>query len=89
MSNHLEIERVIELAFIEVLASTGTALSTPLTRDTVLLRSGLDSLGFAILVAKLEETLGYDPFVLAEQAIYPRTYGEFLDLYSRFESHRS
>ena len=37
--------------------------STPdLTDDLVLLDSGLDSLALAILVVRLEETLGFDPF---------------------------
>ena len=52
-----------------------------LTPDTVLLDTGLDSLGFAILVTRLEEELGYDPFSLSADAYYPRTYQEFLDFY--------
>lgn len=52
--------------------------------DTILLESGLDSLGFAILVARLEEELGYDPFLLMDQPVYPRTLGEFVDIYQRF-----
>ena len=52
-----------------------------LTSDTVLLDTGLDSLGFAILVTRLEEELGYDPFNLSADAYYPRTYQEFLDFY--------
>ncbi len=55
-----------------------------LTDETVLLESGLDSLGFAILVAMLEEELGYDPFVLMDVPVYPRTLGEFVDIYQRF-----
>ena len=54
----------------------------PLSADnSVLLESGLDSLGFAILVVRLEETLGYDPFVLMSEPVYPKTFGEFLDIY--------
>jgi acyl carrier protein len=56
----------------------------PLQDETVLLESGLDSLGFAILVAKLEEELGYDPFVLMDAPVYPRTLGEFIEIYQRF-----
>ena len=52
-----------------------------LASDTVLLETGLDSLGFAILVTRLEEELGYDPFSLSADAYYPRTYQEFLDFY--------
>ncbi len=55
-----------------------------LTDSTVLLESGLDSLGFAILVVKLEDVLGYDPFVLMDEPVYPQTFGEFLELYERY-----
>ena len=49
---------------------------------TVLLESGLDSLGFAVVVSRLEEELGKDPFSLMEDAVYPRTFSEFVKIYS-------
>jgi hypothetical protein len=49
--------------------------------DTVLLESGLDSLGFAVLVTRLEEAVGYDPFSLVDEPVYPTTLGEFVDFY--------
>ena len=52
-----------------------------LTADSVLLDTGLDSLGFAILVVRLEEELGFDPFVLSAQPYYPKTFGEFIEFY--------
>src|SRR6266404_2888593 len=52
--------------------------------NAALLESGLDSLGFAILVVKLEESLGYDPFVLMTEPVYPKTFGEFIDIYERY-----
>lgn len=55
-----------------------------LNDDTVLLESGIDSLGFAILVAELENVIGYDPFVLMEDPIYPRTLKEFVEIYSLY-----
>lgn len=55
-----------------------------LVDETVLLESGLDSLGFAILVAKLEEELGYDPFVMMDVPVYPRTFSEFIEIYQGF-----
>ncbi len=55
-----------------------------LVDETVLLESGLDSLGFAILVARLEEELGYDPFILMDVPVYPRTLSEFVEIYQRF-----
>ena len=50
----------------------------------VLLQTGLDSLGFAILVTQLEQELRYDPFTLMEQAVSPTTFGEFVSIYERF-----
>lgn len=50
--------------------------------DVVLLETGLDSLGFAILVTRLEETLGYDPFTEMDEPVYPQTLGEFVDIYA-------
>ena len=46
--------------------------------------TGLDSLGFAVLVTRLELTLGYDPFTLMTDAVYPRTLAEFVSVYERF-----
>lgn len=54
------------------------------TDDLVLLETELDSLGFAVLVTRLEERLGYDPFSLIEDAVYPATLGEFVEVYARF-----
>ena len=43
----------------------------PLRDDLVLLDSGLDSLGFAVLVARLEDTLGVDPFTASDDVHLP------------------
>ena len=60
----------------------------PLTDDLVLLDSGLDSLAIAILVARLEETLGFDPFTEADDSPYPVTLGDFIRFYEHAaESH--
>jgi acyl carrier protein len=53
----------------------------PLTEDLVLLDSGLDSLGFAILVTRLEDSLGFDPFTESDITSPPVTLGEFIRLY--------
>jgi acyl carrier protein len=73
-------EKILEL-FFEALESTDSELNCELKDDTVLLDSGLDSLGFAILVARLEEELGFDPFVEMGEAVYPTTFGEFVAIY--------
>jgi acyl carrier protein len=52
-----------------------------LTDDLVLIDSGLDSLSFAILVARLEDTIGVDPFSSAEEAYFPVTLGDFVRVY--------
>ncbi len=59
-------------------------LKSELHDQDVLLECGLDSLGFAILVAHLEEEFGYDPFSLMDQPYYPRTFGEFVAIYQKY-----
>jgi acyl carrier protein len=54
---------------------------TPLTDDLPLLDSGLDSLCFAIVVARLEGSLGVDPFSDDEDARFPVTLGDFIRFY--------
>jgi acyl carrier protein len=53
----------------------------PLTDDLVLLHSGLDSLAIAILVTRLEDTLGLDPFTESDDVSYPVTLGDFIRFY--------
>ncbi len=55
-----------------------------ITDDLVLLETELDSLGFAVLVTRLEETLGYDPFSMMTEPVYPTTFGEFVAIYEQF-----
>jgi acyl carrier protein len=52
-----------------------------LSDDLKLLDSGLDSLSFALIVARLEDALGYDPFEVADDLKFPVTFGEFVQLY--------
>lgn len=56
-----------------------------LTDDLPLLESGLDSLAFAILVVRLEEILGYDPFTESSEVYYPTTLGDFIRFYEKHE----
>jgi acyl carrier protein len=49
--------------------------------DLVLLDSGLDSLCFAIIVARLEDALGFDPFSTVEDVEFPATLSEFIKFY--------
>lgn len=52
-----------------------------LTDDVVLLETEMDSLGFAVLVTRLEESLGFDPFSEMDEPVYPVTLGEFVSVY--------
>jgi hypothetical protein len=53
----------------------------PLNDDVSLHETGFDSLAFAILVARLEDELGVDPFTLSEDATFPLTIGDFIKAY--------
>jgi hypothetical protein len=53
----------------------------PLGDELPLLDSGLDSLGFAILVSRLEIVLGVDPFSENTDAAFPVKVGEFIRFY--------
>jgi acyl carrier protein len=52
-----------------------------LSDDLRLLDSGLDSLSFALIVVRLEEALGFDPFDVADDVRFPVTFGDFVRLY--------
>ena len=54
---------------------------TRLTDETRLLDVGLDSLSLALIVVRLEEVLGFDPFDTSEDLQFPVTFGEFVRLY--------
>jgi len=56
----------------------------PLSDELKLVQSGLDSLSFAIIVARLEDSLGVDPFNSTEAVEFPVTFGDFVRLYERF-----
>lgn len=53
----------------------------PLTDDLPLLDSGLDSLCLAVIVARLEDHLGFDPFDTDEEIDLPVTFGDFIRVY--------
>jgi acyl carrier protein len=53
----------------------------PLEDDLSLHETGFDSLAFAILVARLEDDLGIDPFTISEDASFPLTIGDFVRAY--------
>ena len=77
----------IERHFAAALTEAGTTVPAAFNDDMILLQSGLDSLGFAVLVTRLEQELNYDPFSLMEEAVYPRTFGDLVAIYERFKDH--
>lgn len=66
---------------MEAIAREHGKILSPLRDDLVLVDSGLDSLGFAVLVARLEDRLGVDPFTASEDAQFPVTFGDFVKVY--------
>jgi acyl carrier protein len=68
------------IAHFKQVAEEQNVRLAPLTDDLALFDSGLDSLCFAILVVRLEMSLGVDPFS-AENVHFPVTFGDFIDCY--------
>jgi acyl carrier protein len=68
---------------MQIVASQQNKQLSALSDDAVLLDCGLDSLCFAILVARLEDELGYDPFSTQDDVYFPTTFGDFVRFYER------
>jgi len=81
----MDLEHTIKKIFQDVMKDQKVELKSEITDETIIFETGLDSLGVAILVAKLNEQLGYDPFQLMEKAFYPETFKEFVDCYEEFK----
>jgi acyl carrier protein len=73
--------RAAVLAQFEQVAKEQKRDLAPLKDDLALMDSGLDSLCFAIIVARLEDALGRDPFNTTEDLQFPATVGEFIKFY--------
>ena len=71
---------LIKRVITEVAADHDKELA-PLTDDLPLLDSGLDSLCVAVIVARLEDELGVDPFSATQDMVFPTTLGDFIGLY--------
>jgi acyl carrier protein len=76
----MSVRSTILVQFEQVAKEQKKALA-PLSDDLVLLDSGLDSLCFAIIVARLEDLLGIDPFSAADDVDFPVTVGDFIKFY--------
>lgn len=75
-----ECRSVIMAQFQQVAVEQNRTLA-PLTGALRLVDSGLDSLCFAIVVARLEDALGFDPFSTSEGTDFPVTLGDFIKFY--------
>jgi acyl carrier protein len=51
------------------------------------MESGLDSLAFAVLVARLEDALGVDPFGASQSGEFPVTFGDFVQMYEKLNEN--
>ena len=69
------------LSALRQIASEQQVTLPPLDDELSLHETGFDSLGFAILVARLEDELGIDPFTISEDASFPLTIGDFIEAY--------
>ena len=73
--------RSVILSQFESVAREQKQKLAPLSDDLELLNCGLDSLCFAIIVARLEDVLGRDPFNNGEAVDFPVTLHDFIVLY--------
>jgi len=76
----MQTRSIVETTILAVAAEHDKKLP-PLTDDLPLLDSGLDSLCLAVIVARLEDELGIDPFAADEAVGLPVTMGDFIQLY--------
>ena len=76
----MPIRSVVVAEFENVAKEQGKTLAL-LFDELMLLETGLDSLCFAIIVVRLEESLGLDPFQTAADGQVPVTFGQFVKFY--------
>jgi len=81
----MSIRSQISALFAEVAKEQRKTLA-PLSDELGLLDTGLDSLCFAIIVARLEDQLGVDPFSAEDEIEFPVTVGDFIKLYEHAAS---
>ena len=81
MSIHSNIIRSTVISEIELVAKLHDRTLAPLTDDAALVHLGLDSLCMAVLVVRLQDSLGVDPFTAAGDMELPVTLGDFVRAY--------
>jgi acyl carrier protein len=80
----LSVRSLIARELQQVALEHGRTLG-PLTEEMKLLESGLDSLGLAVVVIRLAEALGIDPFDSGKSAASPATFGELVRMYESLQ----
>jgi acyl carrier protein len=78
----MSVRETVALQFQQVASEQKRKLAA-LSDNLKLLDSGLDSLSFALIVARLEDALGFDPFDTDDDVKFPVTFGEFVRLYEK------
>jgi len=73
--------REIVLKEIAAIAAEQNKTVRVLSDDQPLVDSEMDSLFFAILVSRLEDAIGYDPFATAKASEFPLTIGDLIAFY--------
>lgn len=81
----MDLRQTITQTLIAVMREHGVSPPPAFPDELPLLQTGLDSLGYAVLVTRLELALGYDPFLLLDEPVYPRTFGELVAIYEKFK----
>ena len=76
----MTVRQTIIAQFEQVAAEQHRKLAR-LSDEVMLPDSGLDSLSFAVVIVRLEEALGVDPFSGANEAVFPETLGDFVKAY--------
>jgi acyl carrier protein len=74
----------IRLTILSEIENVSKEQGRPLTKlsdELALENTGLDSLCWAIIVARLESNLGVDPFTASDEVYFPVTLGEFIHVY--------
>jgi hypothetical protein len=79
----MSVREIIASQLQDVAIEHGRTLA-PLTDELKLLESGLDSLSLAIIVMRLADRLGIDPFGSGAAVKLPITFGDFVRMYETF-----
>jgi acyl carrier protein len=78
-----KMRRRIEEILHEMWKEDHTTDPPVLADNAVLLELGYDSMTYAVLVARLDDEFGVDPFLTATDVPLPRTFGDFVAFYEQ------